>query len=456
MSQQEADIVIIGAGLTGLTMAYYLQRAGKKILVLEKENRVGGVIRTHHKDGFIFESGPNTGVIGHPEVAELFEELKGKCSLEVANPKAKSRWIWKNSKWNPLPSGPLSAIGTPLFSFGDKFRILGEPFRKPGENPLESVAEMVKRRMGKSYLDYAVDPFISGIYAGDPAKLITKFALPKLYALEQTYGSFIRGAMKKKNEPKTERIKKATREVFSAKGGLNNLINALESSIGKEHFILGLDNIVVEKNENGYGIKALNNGKDYTILSKKVVSTFGGDDLPNVFSFIPKERFDPILNLEYAKVVEVTIAFKNWKGIPINAFGGLVPSAERRNILGVLFPSSFFEGRCPEGGAVLSVFLGGSKRPDIINMVEEDIRKMVFAEIREMLSVDVNEADLVKVFKYQNAIPQYGISSPERLDRISGIEKENPGLLLAGNIRDGIGMADRIKQATDIANQLIS
>ena len=138
------------------------------------------MINTTLIDGFIFESGPNTGVLSHPEAAELLDELKGDCELEIADSNAKARWIWRKGKWEPLPSGLLSGITTPLFSFPDKLRLLGEPFRKKGKNPQETLAELVMRRMGKSFLNYAVDPFILGIYSGDPAKLVTKYALPKL------------------------------------------------------------------------------------------------------------------------------------------------------------------------------------------------------------------------------------------------------------------------------------
>ncbi len=162
------EVTIIGAGLTGLSLAYYLQQAGMEVLLLEKEERPGGVINSVEEGGFIYETGPNTGILGNPEIVELFGELAGLCELETANPMAKNRWIWKSGQWHPLPAGLAAAIKTPLFTGGDKLRILGEAFRKKGNDPMESVAGLVKRRLGESYLDYAVDPFISGIYAGDP------------------------------------------------------------------------------------------------------------------------------------------------------------------------------------------------------------------------------------------------------------------------------------------------
>jgi oxygen-dependent protoporphyrinogen oxidase len=194
---EKTEVVIVGAGLTGLTLAFYLKKAGIKFKIAEKLPRTGGVIQTINENGFVYETGPNTGVVSHPELAELFEDLADKCTLEIADPNAKRRLIWKNRMWHAIPSGLLSAINTPLFTWYDKFRILGEPFREKGTNPNETLAELVRRRLGQSFLDYAVDPFISGVYAGDPNKLITRYALPKLWKLEQDYGSFIGGSIKK-------------------------------------------------------------------------------------------------------------------------------------------------------------------------------------------------------------------------------------------------------------------
>ena len=228
---QERFVVVIGAGLTGLTTAFHLKRKGYQVLVLEKQDRVGGQIQTHTQDGFTFESGPNTGVVSFPEVAELFQALDGRCQIEIARESSKRRLIWKGKRFHALPSGPLQAVTTPLFTLKDKFRILGEPWRKRGQNPDESVGSLAQRRLGRSFYDYAVDPFVSGVYAGDPMKLITRYALPKLYRLEANYGSFVRGAMAKRKEPKSERDRLATRKVFSSLGGLQNMVDALAQDL---------------------------------------------------------------------------------------------------------------------------------------------------------------------------------------------------------------------------------
>ena len=450
------DIIIIGGGLTGLSIAYHLRKKQQNVLILEKSEETGGVIQTGKENGFVYEMGPNTGVLSHPEAAELFEELGNSCELERANPEAKKRLIWKNNAWHALPSGLMEAVTTPLFSLKDKFRMLGEPFRKKGNDPFESVAGLVIRRLGKSYLDYAVDPFISGIYAGDPSYLVTRYALPKLYNLEQTYGSFIKGAIRKKTEKQEERMAKATREVFSAKDGLGNMIQALENAIGLENIQThALNAVITPLAKEGFKVSTMVYDHKVEYTSKVVISTVGAYALPGLLPFITEPELSPVTCLEYAKVIQVILGFNHWDGMPLNAFGGLVPSKENRKILGALFTSSFLGNRAPETGALLSVFLGGIKKPELFAQNNEQISSLVLNEITEMLHLKKCEPDLLRIFRYEKAIPQYGRNSKERLEAITKLQKKYPGLILAGNIRDGIGMADRIKQAKTIADEVL-
>jgi protoporphyrinogen/coproporphyrinogen III oxidase len=449
-------VVIVGGGLTGLTLAFLLQQHNISFVLLEKSDRAGGVIQTLQRDGFTCETGPNTGIIAHPEVAELFEMLAPRCELEMADPGAENRWILKNGKWHALPSGLISGIRTPLFSLKDKLRILGEPFRKKGNDPLETLAQLVRRRMGKSFLDYAVDPFISGIYAGDPDRLVTQFALPKLYALEQNYGSFIGGAIKKAREPRSHRELKATRKVFSAKGGFGSLINAMAEPIPADKIFFSAGEIKIYKNENGFTTRfKTGKNENHEISSSCLVSTVGGHALAGMFDFIETGVIKPVSNLKYAKVTQVIMAYKKWNGPALNAFGGLIPTKENRRVLGVLFPSSIFADRAPAGGALLSVFLGGTKRPEIYDLDDEQLLGVVHSEMNDLLQTNLSEPAFIEIHRYEHAIPQYGEDSPERLARIRELEKTYPGLILAGNIRDGIGIADRIKQATDISKLIV-
>lgn len=457
MNQTEKyDAIIVGGGLTGLTIAYYLNKAGKKVLILEKNERLGGVIHTYSENDFIYETGPNSGIISTIEAVELFEDLSQYCHLEIANKESKARWIWKNGKWHPLPSGLKAGITTELFDLKDKIKLLFEPFVPKGTNPDESVADMVRRRMGESFLNYAVDPFISGIYAGNPNKLITKYALPKLYNLEQNFGSFIGGSFKKHLKHKDPNRKRISREVFSMELGLQNLAKALESSICGATVATSAENVSLEFKGRPYCVSYLVEGEQKQAFAEYVITSTGGYALKDFFGGIDKNEVSEIVNLKYAKVVQAVLGYKKWTGIELKSFGGLVPTIEKKNILGILFISSIFKQRAPEGGALLSVFMGGERRPDIYEMEDSEIEKIVIESIREMLQPKDIKPDLFKIHHYENAIPQYEISSKKRFAQIEAIENKYPGVVLAGNIRNGIGMSDRIAQARQIVDGILS
>ena len=451
----KTDTIIIGAGLTGLTCAHYLARKGHDFLVVDKQPKVGGVIGTAHEDGFLYETGPNTGVVSHPEVADLFDELKELMTYENADESSEKRYVLKNGKWVALPSGLIGGITTPLFSFQDKLRLLGEPFRAPGTDPNESLAELVKRRMGPSFLNYAVDPFILGIYAGDPAQLVPKYALPKLYNLEQEYGSFIGGAIKKKRKENDPEAKKATRKIFSVVGGLEHFMEALYKSAGKDKCLLGVEKITVEKTGAGYILKGVDSkGKEIRIEAKKIISTVGAYALRNLFPFFADDHLSKIENLHYTRVIEVAVGFKKWEGRPLDAFGALIPHLEKRDILGIMFMSSLFSGRAPEGGSLMTIFIGGVRRQELCDLDDVDVKELLERELTDLLELKEFKPDLLKIMRHKHAIPQYRGDSAARYESIEALQNENPGLILAGNIRDGIGMADRIKQGKMIAREL--
>ncbi len=443
------NVAIIGAGITGLTIAYYLKKNNIPFKIFEKSPQVGGVIQSIEKDGFLYEKGPNSGVLSNLELLHLIDELSDQnLSIEIGNAFAKKRLIWKNNQWHALPSGIISAIKTPLFSFSDKLKVLREAFVKKGNNPNENLAEMVKRRLGKSFLDYAVDPFVSGIYAGNAHELIPRFALPKLYRLEQDYGSFIKGAFKKAKEPKTADEKRLTKDIFSFKKGLSSLPKTLKSIIGKENIILSCGALNVQQNEKQYCIQ--------DEIFTNVISTIHADNLPDIFPFIEKKEWQNITNTKYAKVVGAAIGFKNWKGIHLDAFGGLIPTKEHKNILGILFMSSIFKNRAPQNGALLNIFVGGTQHEQLAELSSKKLKKIIAKDVTEMLQIPDFKPDLFELTYYQKAIAQYDIKSEQRLIDINKIETNYPGITLAGSIRDGVGIADRIKQASSIVHDIIS
>ncbi|MGV8828941.1 MAG: protoporphyrinogen oxidase [Breznakibacter sp.] len=455
MKQLSTKVVIVGGGLTGLTVGYYLKQAGIPFIIVEKEAHAGGVIQTVTEDGFTYETGPNTGVLNNEEIMSLFGSLTGRCTLSVARKEANKRYVLYENHWQALPAGLMQGIATPLFTWHDKIRLLGEPFRKRGSNPNESLSDLVKRRMGKSFLDYAVDPFVSGIYAGDPARLIPRHALPKLYCLEQDYGSFIGGAIRKMKAQKGQ-PQKFSKEVFSCQCGLHALPQAMYEAIGRDSVMLDCRQVRVDKGADGFTTTLHCGDEPVTIFSDRVVMAANAPTLTEVLSFMPQALTDSVAEMVYAPVVLAVAGFRRWTGMSLDAFGGLIPSKANKKVLGVLFPSAIFSDRAPEGGALLSVFLGGIRHPGLVGESDEAIRQLVVDELKQMMEMEACEPDLLRIFRHEKAIPQYDNSMDGRLALIGQLELSYPGLIVGGNIKDGIGMADRVRQGVHIAERIIS
>lgn len=470
--EKHYQVIVIGAGITGLSTAINLQKEGLNVHILEQKNRIGGQISSFKEGEFVYESGPNTGVVNCPEVIELFELSDTK--LLAPNPNVKRRLIWKDKRFHLLPSNMLQGLTTSLFTWKDKFRILGEPWRKRGNNPNESVADLVRRRLGDSFLDYAVNPFLSGVYAGNAETLITRYALPKLYNLEQNYGSFIGGALKKGREPKSEREKKVTKEIFSAPDGLQTLTDNIANKIGKECFTLGTKNChiwPINKKKNSketkidnqtsstsspkWLISYITDEKTHYISADCVVTTTGAYQLKELLPFIDREVIESFNSLRYAPVMQVAVSISDIKGHGPLSYGGLIPSHSGEPTLGILFPSSCYLGKAPTKGALFTVFLGGVYHPEVLKMSDKKIEQIIHHNIYEMLNLPKEVTiDALHIFRHEKAIPQYEINSGQRFEYIHQLENKYQGLYLGGNMIDGIGLSDRIKQGTTIAKEI--
>lgn len=451
--QRYRQFVVIGAGITGLTAAWQLRKNGKDVEVLECKNKIGGLMQTQTVDGFTMEQGPSTGTLKYPEVAELFEDLSGKCSIELPNSVSNRRLIWKGNKLHVLPSGIISGITTPLFTFKDKMRLLAEPWCKRGTDANESVGALAERRLGKSFVDYAVDPFIGGIYASNPYKIPTRLALPKLYALEQKYGSFIKGSIALSKCKKTEREAKATKQIFSTRGGFTNLVKALGDLIGKDRITLNVNDLEIEYVEGSWKL-TWNGG---SILAKNLITTCPAYSLPKLFSkIISKQEADILGSLYYAPIVNIGVGLNHSEKVRWKAFGALIPSCEKQKILGILMPSACFANRAPKTGATYAYFMGGTDHPEYLNKTDEEITEIVNDTLCNILKYPIGtKADVIRIFRHKCAIPQYMPDTDNRIATINAIEDKYQTLRIAGNIKDGIGMADRIAQAIRIANSLI-
>ncbi len=418
------DVVVIGSGISGLSTAFRLKKLGYDVVVYEKDDEIGGNIKTLSEKGYTFELGPQT-VLADKEVFEFFEEVGIKP--QTASPSAKYRFIYKRGRLIPLPMSPLSFLTSPLLSFGAKLRVLREPWAPPPVKNEESVADFVRRRLGQEFLDYIVAPFISGVYAGDPEKLSVKYATKKVYQLEQEFGSLLKGAMKKKAlGPKGKLI--------SFEGGLRTLIDTLakDLEVKTENVVLRIrkkeDRFVLDTREGKVETKAL------VVSSPAYTASYLLKDL----SWSASLEFDKI---DYVPVVVVNVGVK-FASIP-EGFGVLVPRKEGKRILGVIFASKLFSGKAPEGKELLTVYLGGATDREVIELPDEEISELVERELKEVLGV--RDIDFIHIKKWKRAIPQYTLGYGKYLELAKEMEEIHKGLFLTGNYLSGISVADCIR-----------
>jgi len=446
------DAIILGAGISGLTAGFYLAEQGFRVRILEKSPRVGGSIRSERRDGFLIEFGPNTVLESTPLLGELFEKLGIASERENASPQAKNRYIVRGGQLHALPTSPMAFLKTPLFSTAAKFRLLLEPFisRAPADRE-ESLADFVTRRIGPQFLDYAINPFVAGVYAGDPAHLGVQSAFPKLHALEREHGSLIRGAiLSARQRKKSGETPKSRAPMLGFQNGLQTLPDALHRALG-DSISTGCAIRQITRSDAGFSV-ALESGEILeapVLLSTVPAHTFSS--LPMEFAQKLAATLDGIT---HPPVAMVFMGFdKPPGGIERDGFGFLVPAKENRQILGCIWSSSIFEARTPAGGAGLTTFVGGSRQPDLARLSDSDLGSLVLSELRALMGVTATPS-LVAVQKWEKAIPQYRVGYGETMDAISNFENDTPGFFVSGNFRGGIAVPDCVKQSRAIADRI--
>lgn len=446
-----SKIAIIGAGITGLAAAYELRKKGFSVDIFEKSPVPGGVIQTLQQDGFLCELGPGTLQLSDSRILHLLNELGLQKEMIDNNPAGQERYIVKNAVPTPSPRSAFAFLKSPLFSSKAKLRLLKEPFIKKGENSDESVAEFTERRLGQEFLDYAIDPFVSGVYAGSPHKLSIRHAFPKLYALEATGGSLIKGVLKKKKDP----FKIKTRTVSFVKG-MHTLPSKLAEMVAESlHLASTILSISFKDNDQMWEISYESKGTTFTKYYTDIIVTIPAyhlRDLP--FDVSVLQALLPLKEINYAPIAVVTHAFEK-ESIPkaLEGFGMLIPSKENFKTLGTLFTSSMFPTQVPKGYITLRTFLGGNRLPDIHKESPESIENMVWNDIVPLL--DIKKVPVFShVHTWRNAIPQYNLGYQKFLNTMNDVEKSFPGLHLMGNYRTGISLPQCILAGLKVMENL--
>jgi protoporphyrinogen/coproporphyrinogen III oxidase len=453
--------VVIGAGITGLTCAYSLQRWGLPVLVLEASNHPGGLISTTCRKDFLFESGPQC-----PRFNELLWKLIGELNLASefvgGNPRAK-RYIVKNGRLCSAPLSPGSLIGTRLLGLNSKLRILSEPlgFSHPPANE-ETVADFVIRKFGQEILDYLVDPILSTVFFGDARKMGMESAFPALVRWERENGSLARGALAaRKSRPPVIpspglpepgpgatgarlNVADSLPALGSFRRGMGTLPSALAERLGGMiRFGARTESLSLAGGKGPLECLwklRLEGGEE--ILAENLVMAVPAFEAARLLTVAATHLSSLLAAIPYAPMAVVSAGF-NRRAVQhrLDGFGFMVPRREGMKTFCTIWNSSLFEGRAPEGRVLMTSYVGASPDDGLLALTDEALTQTVHAETEKILGATGQPVER-QIWKYPLALPQYNLGHAERVAAIRTALGAFPNLHLVGNYLEGRSIGD--------------
>jgi oxygen-dependent protoporphyrinogen oxidase len=455
-------IAIIGGGISGLSAAYGLEkqrRAGAEVeyALYESSPRLGGVLVTDNVDGCIVEAGPDSFLTEKPWAMDLCEELGLADQLIGSNDSDRKTYIVTRGKLIEMPDGLMFMVPTkilptvlsPLFSWKTKLRMAREWFHPPHKaNSDETVASLVERHYGPEMVDLLADPLLSGVYGGEASQLSVRAVLARFAEMEAKHGSLGRAMLAARKNA----TQNGSRPLFtSLREGMQQMIDALVATLPKEALSTNAQVQAVSP-ENGSWIVSA--GFD-TDQFDAVILAVPTQAAANLLGRASAELASELRGITYSSSVTVALGYdKKVRDSLPQGFGFLVPRSEGKRMLAATFVHNKFPHRAPDDRALLRCFLGGARDEQILSLSDEEILQKVRDELKQIIGLSA-EPLFKRVFKWKGAMAQYGVGHLERLQRIDNLLQRLPGLALAGNGYNGIGVPDCVRTGTEAAAKIL-
>jgi oxygen-dependent protoporphyrinogen oxidase len=444
-----SGVVIIGGGISGLSTAYYLSRRGVPSTLIESRPRLGGVIQTEHIEGCTIEAGPDSFISAKPAALELIRELGLADEVIGSNDYSRKTYVWKGGRLVPLPEGLMMMVPTrimplvttPLLGWTTKLRMGLELLWAPRPpNGDQSVAEFIRQHYGAEAVDYLAEPLLSGIYGGNPSELSVTSVLPRFVTLAREYGSLTRGVLAERAKaPKTSG---PPAPLFrTLKGGLSQMTDALTAAIQKQVVVHQARAQAVERAPSGFRVRVADEWLEAEHLVIATEAYSGSALLRNVDG-----RLAELLgSVPYSSSMTVALGFdaKDFAQAP-EGHGFLVPKKERQRLMACTWVGMKFPYRVPEGKIVARCFLGGMEDAEVLAESDEAVSAIVTRELEEIAGVRAHPK-FVRIARWPRSMAQYTVGHPQRLAEMEARAAAIPGLHLAGNAYEGIGIPDCIR-----------
>lgn len=457
------DVLIVGGGATGLAAAWALAKRGQRVTLLERGPHVGGNIRSERDGEWQIEHGPNT-VIMKPPLYALLEELELLAEAQPANATSRKRYVALDGRPQALPMGPLDALRSPLIGWRGWAGLLREPFVKPADTGEadtneESLASFVQRRLGPRILERMVDPFVSGVYAGDPSRLSVRAAMPRLAALESDHGSLLRGGLahlrQRRREPPGVPAEWRGKLV-SFPRGLQRLAERLAERIAAQPTatIACEREVVGVRREGENWVAWAREGQEWR--ARHLILAVPALAAARLLAPLDAALAQPLETIDYPPVNAIALGFRESDiAHPLDGFGVLIPRSEGRRTLGALFASTLFPGRAPAGHKLINAFIGGQRDPAAAEGDDDTQVARVLADLSNLLGIR-GEPVWRRVSRWPRAIPQYELGHLARIEALDAALERHPGLTLAGNWRGGIAVGDCLENGRLLGEALLA
>jgi len=430
----DAQVTVVGGGISGLACAYRLRQLGLAVTLLEAHDRVGGLVGSVERDGFLFDFGPQS-FQGTDALLGLIGELGLEGELLRADPAA-PRFVLLHGQLREVPMSPQAVLTSSLLGAGTRLKILAEAFRRtqPPEED-ESIASFVRRKFGQEILEYLVAPFVSGVYAGDPEKLSLRAAFPSIDEWERRYGSVLRGAMKSRPKNRTR-----PPPLCSFRRGMRTLAEAFARNLG-DSVKTSSRVVAIRLPERGVGgeyhLRVVRAAREADISSAAIVLAVPADVAAQLIGPLSSVLSHALSGIAYAPVAVVAAGYYGKQiGHPLRGFGFLVPRREKLHTLGTVWNSSLFVGRAGEGRRTLTSFAGGATNAQMVSRTDDEIAQIVQDENARVLQI-AGPPIASAVWRYARALPQYNLGHGRVVGQIRARAREIRGLFLTGNYLEG-------------------
>jgi oxygen-dependent protoporphyrinogen oxidase len=451
-----SSVAIIGGGISGLSTAYYLSKAGLNCTVIEARPQLGGVIQTEHIQNCVVEAGPDSFLAAKPHATDLIRELGMENQVIGSNDHQRKTFIRRRGRMVELPDGVQMLVPTKilpmamssLVSWPTKLRMGLEWFRRPHATPERdrSVAEFVAEHYGQEVVDYLAEPLLAGIYGGDPAQLSISSVLGRFVELERKYGSLTRGVLAER-----PRVTGPRAPLFQTlRGGLGTLVVAVTTALASHARFLHRPVETLERTSAGFRLRVAGHWLD----ADHVVLACEAHQASRLTTAVDAVLSELLGSVPYSSSMTVALGFKR-EAVrdQMLGFGFLVPKRERRKLLACTWVGNKFSDRVPESLALLRCFLGGVGGESVLAESDDSIIAAVREELAEIAAVTA-EPVFSRVFRWPRSMAQYTVGHGGRLQELEARLESIPGLLVAGNAYHGIGVPDCIRMGKQAAAKI--